>query len=146
MESVLEQKFVVVEKIHTLLAPKELYKEGLFKKLPSHDEGTILCFILQVPMGPANILYSHQRGNDVVKNMKKETTPQDFVKYFVPLSRVAGVDQAQEALNKMMILAMLGTNDSVTVRKFGTWPAYALDPLIQVIEYFETFQMLLPNP
>ena len=89
LKDVKNAKFVVVQKIHSVIAFKKLDREGKFTKLVSHKNGTIPCYVLRMS-STGLIHYGNQRANDIQHQFSRKTLPQDLIRTFHSLSSKDG--------------------------------------------------------
>ena len=135
------QKFVVVQKIHTVSAFKEFEKEGKFTKMKSHSNGTVPCYVLRINSAGL-ILYGNQRANEIQNKFSRKTLPQDLLRTFHSLVCKESCSKSLEGLDRMIKLARIGPNEGISIRKLCSWTATAFTALMQVITQFEQYETM----
>ena len=135
------QQFVVVQKIHTIAAFKELDKNNDFCKLTSHQNGTVLCFVLSTNSA-GMIQYGNIRANEIQNQFLKKTRPQDFLRVYQSLSERKNPSSSMKATERMIRLLRVGPNESCAIRKLCGWSLIPFAKLMIVISKFERYETL----
>ena len=141
LKNVANQRFVVIQKIHTVAAFKEMDKSGGFSKLTSHQNRTVLCFVLRTNSA-GMIQYGNCRANEIQNQFNKKTRPQDLLKIYQSLSVKSSPSSSMKVVERMTRLLRLGPNESAAVRKICGWSQDAFSALIMVIMQFERYESL----
>ena len=78
LKNVRQVGFFAVQKLHTLAALKELENNGEFSKLISHEDKTVLCYIVKTSEQPGMLQCGNQRSNEISSQFCRKTKPQDL--------------------------------------------------------------------
>ena len=141
LENLNGRKFVVVQKVHTLLALKDLDKKGEFSKLTGHDDRKVTCYVVNTK-SVALLRYGYQRSNDIASSFSKKTHPQDLLHVFETLSAKDNSLNCIKVVDRMGKLGRLGPNEATAVRKICKWSPDAFKCLMDVLKKFEVYQTL----
>ena len=141
LTNVKNQKFVVVQKVHTVAAFKELDKEGKFNKLISHRNRTVPCYVLRISSSGL-IHYGNQRANNIQYEFSRKTVPQDLLRTFQSLRLKDGEKNSLETVERMAKLARIGPNECCALRKLCNWSTTASTALMLVINQYERYETL----
>jgi hypothetical protein len=146
LRNVKNQKFFVVQKIHAVEAWKELQKSGEFKQLPSHQNGTVLCFVLRTSSSGI-IHYGNVRSNDIQNQFSKDTTaPQDMLRIYQSLCEKDSPSIALKCVERMARLSRIGPNEITAIRKLCNWSPESFAALMKVITQYELYQTMDVKP
>ena len=139
LENLGEQKFMVVQKIHTFLAFEELSKKGEFRKLTGHESGTVLCYVLNTHSS-ALIRYGSIRGNEIASKYARRTYPQDLLHVFGILVKKESRVGALKVVDRMSRLSRVGPDESCSISKLCKWSEAGFSVLMEVISKFEDYE------
>ena len=139
LKQVGEQKFLVVQKIHTFLAFSELSMKGEFKNLTGHSEGTVVCYVLNTNSS-ALIHYGSIRGNEIANKYTRRTYPQDLLHVFESLVIKENGVSALKVVERMSKLSRVGPDESTSIRKLCQWSKEGFKVLMAVIDKFEDYE------
>ena len=141
-DKVTGQKFVVVQKIHTLTAFKKLNQKGDFIKLKGHAKGTVWCYVLNTNSS-ALIHYGNLRGNEIENNFPRKTHPQDILHVYESLL-TSGKTQLEslKVIDRICKLSKMGIVESASIRKFCNFSESGLSCLMNLISKMEVHETL----
>ena len=145
LTNVKNQKFVVVQKIHTIKAFQEMNKEGKFSQLASHNNNTVLCYVLGTSSAGL-IYYGNLRANEIQNQFTRKTSPQDLLRIHHTLSSKDNSSNSLKAIERMARLSRIGPNECTALSKLCSWSTVALTALIQVISQYERYETLDVKP
>ena len=141
LENLDGRKFVVVQKIHAVMALKDLDKKGEFCKLTGHDDRKVTCYVINTK-SVALLSYGYQRSNDIASSFAKKTHPQDLLHVFETLSAKDSSLNCIKVVDRMGKLGRLGPNEATAVRKICKWSPESFKCLMVVLKQFEVYQTL----
>lgn len=136
-----DQKFVVVQKVHTLNAFKDLDKKGEFAKLTGHSQRKVLCYVVNT-RSLALLRYGHMRANDISNKFAQKTYPQDILHVFETLSANDSSVNSLKVVERVAKLNRVGPNEATALRKICKWNPSAFRCLMEVLEVYEAYETL----
>ena len=141
LKNVQGQKFVVIQKVHTICAFKELDKTDNFAKLPSHENRTVLCFVLRTNSAGL-IHYGNLRASEIENQFGKKTRPQDLLRIYQSLCERSSPSDSMKSVERMSRLCRIGPNESAALRKICNWSPDAFSALMKVLSQFERYETM----
>ena len=131
--------YIVVQKVHTLCAMKELDKVDEFKQLTGHQHRKILCYIVNTRSIPL-LRYGNMRSNDIASKYARKLYPQDLLHVYETLSTKDSSVNSIKVIERMAKLGRVGPNEATSIRKLCKWKKSAFDPLMEVIRQYEIYE------
>ena len=141
IQDVKSQMLLVVQKVHTVHAFKNLDEKGEFTKLKGHGNGTLPCFVLKQWSLKLN-LYGNLRSNFIENDFTRKFKPQDLLTVFDSLSKKKNPEESLEVIERMGRLFRMGSNEMTAVRKLCKWKSEAFAALMAVKSMFEKYSTL----
>ena len=137
-----DQKFLVVQKLHTFSAFVKLHENGEFIKLKGHSKGTVLCYVLNTNSS-ALIHYGNMRANEESNKLPRKTYPQDFLHVFDSLSKTGKSSrEAWKVVERMCKLSRIGLVETASVKKLCNLSADGFGCLMKMISMMELHKTL----
>ena len=137
-----DQKFICVQKVHTLCAFKNLDKKSEFVKLTGHGNRKVLCFVINTK-SLALLRYGNLRANDISNEFSpKKTRPQDLLQVFQTLSARDSSVNSLKVVERMAKLGRLGPNEETSLRKVCNWNSPAFGALMDVVTMYELYETI----
>ena len=133
-----EGTYKVIEGRHLLTAMKELYSEG--KSFRGLEPGKVMVVIVNCP-GVIIANYTNMRQRHLGSQVESEINIQDFVKLTKRTQDVIkDKNAALDIVKNCMIIFDFSKDDLTAVTRISKWPEPNLIKLIEVLEFYETFQ------
>jgi hypothetical protein len=137
----LDQKFIVVQKVHTLAAFKDLDQTGEFEKLTGHSKRKVLCYVVNT-RSLSLLRYGNMRANDISNKFARKTFPQDLLHVFETLSAKDSTVNSLKVVERMAKIGRVGPNEATALRKLCKWKQSAFRCLMEVINIYEIYETL----
>ena len=135
------QKYVVVQKVHTLCAFKDLDNVGEFVKLTGHSHRKVLSFVVNTRSIPL-LRYGNLRANDIASKFARKLYPQDLLHVFETLSDKDKSVNSLKVIERMSKLGRVGPNEGTALRKLCKWKQPVFGSLMKVIKNYELYETL----
>ena len=135
-------KFVVIQKIHTFTAFKELDKAGDLVNLYGHEGRKLLCYVVKTNSLPL-MRYGNIRGNDISSKFSgRKTFPQDLLHVYETFTAKDNATNSLKVVERIAKLGRVGPNEGIALRKLCKWKIEAYSCLMEVIKAFEAYETL----
>ena len=141
LQNLSDQKFLVIQKIHTYRAFQELDKKGEFSKLTGHCDRKVMCYVLNTNSS-ALIHYGNARANQISNKFSRKTYPQDLLHTFEELSEKEGCASSLKVVTRMAKLSRVGPDETTSLKKLCEWSTGAFKSLMEVLRVFEVYETL----
>ena len=110
------QQFLVVQKIHSFTAMKELDKRDGLSGLCGLKTRKVLCYVLNTNSS-ALIHYGNCRSNEISNKFQKKTYPQDLLHVYESLIDKENSAGALKVVERMSKLSRLGPDEASAIKK-----------------------------
>ena len=135
------QKFVVVQKVHTFSAFLELDKTGEFQKLIGHKSREVLAWIIKTN-SPAVTHLANVRCNGIENEFAQPFYPQDLLHIFSSLQAKDSSSNNLKTIERIAKHSRVGYNETTAILKLCKWTPETFTLLIKALELYEGFETL----
>ena len=133
------QRYIAVQKLHTLAAFKDLDKDGEFANLTGHHNRKILCYVVNTRSIPL-MRYGNIRANDISSKFARKMYPQDLLHVYETLSAKDSSVNSIKVIERMAKLGRVGPNEATSLRKLCKWRNSAFTSLMELIRKYELYE------
>ena len=144
LKNVKDQKFYCIQKIHTLAAFKQLEKDDLFRKLVTHTNKTVCCFVVKTD-SPELWFFGNLRATSTESQFVRKIHPQRLIHVYYKLAS-AGIVNARKVIDRMCKLFLIGPNEATSVSKLVKWSLDAVAVLSETFHAYESYLTLDVKP
>ena len=134
-----DRKFLVVQKVHTVAAFKEMDKTQEFQKLTGHESRMVLAYVIDTN-SPAMVVFSNMRSNDITNQFGRQMCPQNFLHVFDTLVKKDRKVDNMKVIERMCKHSRTGPNEITSVLKLCKWSPDRFRCLIDALEVFEVYE------
>ena len=134
-----DREFFVIQKVHTLMAFKELDKMEGFKNLIGHEKRQVLAYIIDTN-SPTMMLFSHLRSNEIDSRFANETCPQQLLSVFNTLQQKDPESDNLKTVERMAKHSRIGPNETYSILKLCKWSTGGRAMLLRDIEKYEVYE------
>ena len=145
LKNVEKERFLAVQKLHTLIAFKKLDEAGEFSQLKGHQNGAVLCYVLKTNK-PELRLFGNMKSNEISSQFSRKTKPQALLHYFKSLSMKDSRINSMKVVERMASLARIGPDESTSLRKLCQWTSDGFLALMEVVEVYEMYGTMDVKP
>ena len=133
------REFFVIQKVHTLMAFKELDKLEEFKNLVGHQGREVLAYVIDTN-STAMMLFSNLRSNEIDSRFVSETCPQQLLSVFHTLRKKDPESDNLKTVERMAKHCRIGPNETYSILKLCKWSVSGMTILLKNIEKYEVYE------
>ena len=139
-------KYYVVQKLHTVVALKELLREDKLKDLTGIVDNEILCFVLK-PISLEIMMYGNLKSNLIAARHNQKIDAQDLLHHnFCLLKGQQSSESIRDKIvDRMSKISKLRPEDRSALSRLVRWKEETFTNLIEVVNKFEHYSTLDAN-